>query len=72
MIQVCSFSSDSFNLAELNQMSEKEKFEYCKQATAWGDSDAQAVSLSEFQYLFNNGRIDSDDVFIFFIDNEKF
>ena len=45
MAKVCSFSADSHYLSDLAQMSDKEKLEYCTQATMFGDTDAQVVTL---------------------------
>ena len=65
-IKVLCFSSDNYNLDELNAMTEKERFELANTAKCFGYDETEVLSLPEFQRLYNNDIINTIDSYIFF------
>lgn len=63
-IKVLCFNSDNFNLDELSKMTDKERFELCRDNESFGITEM--VTLSLFQRHFNNKRFEDVDFYIFF------
>ena len=64
-IKVLCFSSDNYNLEELNTMTEAERFELAHVASNFGYDEADILTLSDFQKLFNNGTISNTYIFFY-------
>ena len=64
-IKVLCFSSDNYNLEELNAMTETERFELAQVACNFGYDEADILTLSDFQKLFNNGTISNTYIFFY-------
>lgn len=65
-IKVLCFSSNAYNLAELESMTEAERYDLAHVASNFGYDEADILSLSNYQKLFNDGKINADEVYIFF------
>lgn len=65
-IKVLCFSSDNYNLAELESMTEAERYDLAHAASSFGYDEADILSLRKYQKLFNEGTINADGVYIFF------
>lgn len=66
-IKVLSFSSDSYNLTELQSMSKEELYALADMCKSIGDDTADICTLAEYQEYFNTGCVDPDHSYIFFI-----
>ena len=64
-IQVLCFSSDNYNLDELNAMTDNERFELAQVACNFGYDEADILTLSDFQRLFNDGTISNTYIFFY-------
>lgn len=65
-IKVLCFSSDNYNLDELNAMTDNERFELAKAACNFGCDEAEIITLQEFQNMFNTDKISEINLYIFF------
>ena len=64
-IKVLCFSSDNYNLEELNAMTDKERFELAQVACNFGYDEADILTLSDFQKLFNDGTISNTYIYFY-------
>ena len=64
-IKVLCFSSDNYNLEELNAMTETERFELAQVACNFGYDEADILTLSDFQKLFNDGTISNTYIYFY-------
>ena len=64
--KVLCFSSDNYNLDELNAMTDNERFELAQVACNFGYDETDVLSLPEFQNRFNAGQISEINMYIFF------
>lgn len=65
-IKVLCFSSDNYNLDELNAMTDNERFELAQVACNFGYDEADVITLQEFQNMFNTDQISEINLYIFF------
>ena len=65
-IKVLCFSSNAYNLVELESMTEAERYDLAHVASNFGYDEADILSLREFQKLFNDGTANADENYIFF------
>lgn len=65
-IKVLCFSSNAYSLAELESMTEAERYDLAHVASNFGYDEADILSLKNYQKLFNDGTINADEVYIFF------
>ena len=67
-IKVLCFSSDNYDLNELNAMTKKERFELAHVACNFGYDEADILTLSDFQKLFNDGTISNTYIYFYLED----
>ena len=65
-IFVLVFSSDSYNLEELNSMTSAERYELACGCKMLGDGVTEVSTLKEFEEFFNSGCVDHEHSYIFF------
>lgn len=65
-ILVLAFSSDSFNLEDLNGMTSAERYELATMEEATGYGLCAVSDLDHFTTAFNTGCVDPDHSYIYF------
>lgn len=68
-IKVLVFSSDNYDLADLESMTEKDRYELASTAKSVGYDETDVLTLAEYQDLFNSGAISPESCYIFFEQN---
>lgn len=65
-IKVLIFDSNYYNLGELQNMTDLERYNLASTAKSTGGDDTEVLTLAEFQKLFNDGDLFTIDTYIFF------
>lgn len=68
-IKVLVFSSDNYDLADLESMTAKDRYELASTAKSAGYDETDVLTLAEYQDLFNSGAISPESCYIFFEQN---
>lgn len=68
-IKVLVFSSDNYDLADLESMTAKDRYELASTAKSVGYDETDVLTLAEYQDLFNSGAISPESCYIFFEQN---